>query len=140
MFGIIVASHGEYACAALKSVEMIADKQDNVLAYALTEQMSLSQLQEKITEGLNELNSKCDFVVALCDIYGGTPFNTLTKLKTMGFDFEGYAGFNMPILIDLSLSRELTREEIHARINETHSISLAQINVVEAQINDESDL
>ncbi len=76
--GILMASHGEFAKAALASAEMIAGKQENVFALALTVDKTLEDLEREVETAYTELKKNCDIVVALCDIYGGSPFNAIS--------------------------------------------------------------
>ena len=138
--GIILASHGNFAVAALESIEMIAGKQENVMAFALTVDSSAEILESAIEQGLKELQKECDQVVILCDIYGGTPFNVISKLKLRGYNFLAFTGLSLPLLIDLCLSREGNYEELENKITETHQISLTKIEPVIIDDSDDTDL
>ena len=78
--GVILASHGEFAKAALETVEMIAGKQEDVVALGLSSEMGADQFERDVCAAYDKLTSECDLVVALCDIHGGTPFNVITKV------------------------------------------------------------
>lgn len=71
--GVILASHGEFAQAALGAVEMIAGKQPDVIALGLTAEKSLESFESEMREAYETLSAECELVVTLCDIYGGTP-------------------------------------------------------------------
>lgn len=128
IFGVLVTSHGEFAKAAMESVQMIAGKQENVRTVVLREDNSFEQIENEMQLAYDELKVNCGEVVALCDIYGGTPFNVLSKLKLQGCDFVGFTGFNLPVLIDLCLSRDCSMDEVKARVKETYDMSLIEIN------------
>lgn len=130
ILGIIVASHGEFAKAAVETLEMIAGKQDNIKSVTLPENMSLEQFESKLLNVYGELAKDYSDIVILCDIYGGTPFNVLNKMKLNGYKFKGFTGFNLPILIDLSFAKDVDIEEIEERIRETHMVSLTEINPI----------
>ncbi len=127
--GIILASHGEFAKAALGSAEMLAGKQDDVYALALTVEKSLDDLEKEIADAYADLSSKCDVVVALCDIYGGSPFNAISRCMLKGMNMIGYTGLNLPILIDLLLSREISGEEVKEHVMSVHQQSVCPIEV-----------
>lgn len=136
--GIIMVSHGEFAKAALDSAQMIAGPQENVIAYALTLDKSLDDLESEITQGYEELSKKCSDVVVLCDIYGGTPFNAVSRCMLKGMNMIGFTGLSLPIVIDLLLSRNLTADEVKTKVRETHGIALSPIEV--SLVEEETDL
>lgn len=114
--GIILASHGEFAKAALGSAEMIAGKQKDVHALALRVDETLEDMEKEITEAYEDLKKRCDAVVALCDIYGGSPFNAISRCILKGMDMIAYTGLNLPLVIDLLLSRDLDVSKIEEHI------------------------
>lgn len=136
--GIILASHGEFAKAALGSAEMIAGKQENVHALALTVDKSLDQLEEEVAAAYNDLKSRCDVVIALCDIYGGSPFNAISRCLLKGMDMVAYTGLSLPIVIDLLLSREITVEEVKEHVVSVHQQAVMPIQVSLA-VDDDDD-
>lgn len=139
--GIILASHGEFAKAALGSAEMIAGKQENVHALALTVDKSLDQLEEEVAAAYNDLKSRCDVVIALCDIYGGSPFNAISRCLLKGMDMVAYTGLSLPIVIDLLLSREITVEEVKEHVVSVHQQAVMPIQVsLAADDEDDCDL
>lgn len=136
--GIILASHGEFAKAALSSAEMLAGKQDDVYALSLTVEKSLEDLEEEIAQAYTDLSSKCDVVVALCDIYGGSPFNAISRCMLKGMNMIGFTGLNLPILIDLLLSRNISADEVKEHVMSTHQQS---VNLIEVQLaSDDEDI
>lgn len=136
--GIILASHGEFAKAALGSAEMIAGKQRDVYAVSLSVDKSLEDLEKEIEEIYKKLSSKCDVIVALCDIYGGSPFNAISRCMLKGMNMVAYTGLSLPIVIDLLLSRELSEEEVKEHIISTHQIAVNPIEVKLAE--DDEDI
>lgn len=128
--GIILVSHGEFAKAALTSAEMIAGKQEDVIALGLQEDTSLEAMEEAIWDAYMQLQKRCSDVIILCDIYGGTPFNAISRNLLKGMRSIAYTGLSLPLVIDLLLSRDLQHEAISARIEETHQVSLQPIRIV----------
>ena len=90
--GVILASHGEFAQAALGAVEMIAGKQPDVIALGLTAEKSLESFESEMREAYETLSAECELVVTLCDIYGGTPFNVTTRCLLNGMNMVAYTG------------------------------------------------
>ncbi|MEA4874665.1 MAG: PTS sugar transporter subunit IIA [Anaerorhabdus sp.] len=136
----MVASHGEFAKAAVETVEMIAGPQDNTKAVVLHENMSLEQFEDSMKQAIQELKKNCEDIVIFCDIYGGTPFNVTSKLKLTGYEFLAFTGFNLPILMDLCFSRDCSLDEITERIKETHANSCTEINPIVPNEESEIDL
>ena len=62
--GVIVASHGEFARAALGSVEMVAGPQEDVRALALTADKSAETFEGEFAQAYAELKADCDLIVA----------------------------------------------------------------------------
>lgn len=136
--GILVVSHGEFAIAALASAEMIAGKQQDVIALGLREDTTLQAMEESIWDAYVCLKETCSDVIILCDIYGGTPFNAISRNILKGMRCIAYTGLSLPLLIDLLLSRDLSSANIATRIEETHRQVLQPINVcLQGVINDE---
>ena len=139
--GIILISHGEFARAALDSAQMIAGPQEDVIALALTVSKSLDEFEKEIADSYNQLILNHQDIIVLCDIYGGTPFNALSRCMLKGMSMIGFTGLNLPVLIDLLLSRELSGEEAKVKIMETHAIACMPVNVTFVEDDDDiSDL
>lgn len=141
--GVIVASHGEFARAALGSVEMVAGPQQDVRALALTADKSAETFEAEFAQAYAELKAECDLIVTICDIYGGTPFNVISRSILKGMDMVAFTGLSLPVLIELLLSRDQASDadEIRGLIEAAHAQTLAEIKVEMAQgSSDEDDL
>lgn len=139
--GIILISHSEFAKAALDSAQMITGPQEDVIALALTVSKSLDDFEKEIADSYTQLIDNHSDIIVLCDIYGGTPFNALSRCMLKGMKMIGFTGLNLPVLIDLLLSRELSGEEAKVKIMETHAIACSPVEVAFIEENDDlSDL
>lgn len=142
--GVILASHGEFAKAALGAVEMIAGKQADVATLSLTAEKSLETFEAEMKDAYAQLTSECDQVVVLCDIYGGTPFNVITRCLASGMDMIAYTGLSMPVVVELLLTRDGLEsvEDIRAQLVAAHAQAQAEIKapVVADEDEDELDL
>ena len=141
--GVIVASHGEVARAALGSVEMVAGPQQDVRALALTADKSAETFEAEFAQAYAELKAECDLIVTICDIHGGTPFNVISRSILKGMDMVAFTGLSLPVLIELLLSRDQASDadEIRGLIEAAHAQTLAEIKVEMAQeSSDEDDL
>lgn len=139
--GIILISHGEFAKAALDSAQMITGPQEDVIALALTVSKSLDDFEKEIADSYTQLIENHSDIIVLCDIYGGTPFNALSRCMLKGMKMIGFTGLNLPVLIDLLLSREISGEEAKVKIMETHAIACSPVEVAFIEESDDlSDL
>ena len=139
--GMILISHGEFAKAALGSAEMIAGPQEQIIALALTEDKSLESLESEIADAYQTLIKENDQVLALCDIYGGTPFNALLRTMLKGTPILAYTGLSLPLLIDLIFSRNMMNsiDELKNHILETQNMVLKEIELPSLDDEDEED-
>lgn len=109
--GIILISHGNYAKYAMESAEMIVGKQENYEIISVTDDKDLECVTNELTSAYERLKSDRE-VIILADIFGGTPCNACASLILKGANIEVYTGFNLPVLLELLLNREMTRDEI----------------------------
>ena len=141
-FGIVMLSHGEFAKATLGSLEMIAGKQEGVIALVLDENKSSDQLKEELLNAVNAFNSQYENTLVLSDLYGGTPFNKSLSLLLEGSDCIAFSGFNLPVALSVCLAGELDREGIKSLVIETFSQSLFDLEelVVGGEESSDTDL
>lgn len=140
--GVILASHGEFAKAALGAVEMIAGKQADVATLSLTAEKSLETFEAEMKDAYAQLSSECDQVVALCDIYGGTPFNVITRCLASGMDMIAYTGLSMPVVVELLLTRDGldSADAVRAQLVAAHAQAQVEIKAPVVSVEDEDDL
>lgn len=141
--GVILASHGEFARATLGAVEMIAGEQSDVIALGLTAEKSLETFEAEMREAYASLKANCDLVVALCDIYGGTPFNVTTRCLLNGMDMVAYTGLSMPVAVELLLTRDGldSADAVRAQLTSAHAAAQMEICApAPAASDDEDDL
>ncbi|MDO4604735.1 MAG: PTS sugar transporter subunit IIA [Helcococcus sp.] len=141
-FGVIIASHGLFSVESLKVVEMIAGKQINVDTVALEEGESLEQFREDFNTKYNHLKNKEDveFIIVFADIFGGTPFNTINRAIYEGNEMLAYAGYSLPVLLEVLTNDKLTKEKAIELIENTHSFALTRIDQIEENEDDEFEL
>ncbi|RMC40662.1 MULTISPECIES: PTS sugar transporter subunit IIA [unclassified Lactobacillus] len=124
MIGVIVCMHGNSALELVKSAEMICGKQENCYAVNFTMGESLDKLSEQLTNKIELLSQP---LICLTDLKGGTPFNTLVNLKKQYSNIEIVAGVNMPMLLELFVSRkQMTMPELLETIIEAGTAGVYQ--------------
>ena len=133
--GVILASHGEFAQAALGAVEMIAGKQPDVIALGLTAEKSLETFEAEMREAYEALNAECDLVV--------TPFNVTTRCLLNGMNMVAYTGLSMPVAVELLLTRDGldSADAVRAQLTAAHAGAQQEIKAPAPAVEaDEDDL
>lgn len=125
--GIILISHGEFAKYAMKSAEMIVGKQENYEIVSVTDDKDLQNVVEELKAVYEKVKNDRE-VIVLADIFGGTPSNSSSSLLLGGADVVVYTGFNLPVLLELLLIRELPIEEIKRRVENVYKETFINVN------------
>lgn len=125
---VILASHGRYAEGAMNCIEMVVGRQDNVEIISVTPEKGPEKVRQEVEEALKRLDTSLG-VLAFVDIIGGTPCNTLTRCVLEREDIQLYAGFNMPVLIELFMNREqVLATAVEERLVNAFHASFSNIN------------
>ena len=101
---ILLASHGEFAKAALESAEMIIGKQENFGIFSLSLNDNLDSAVKKMETVYQSLDTTRGTLV-LTDIYGGTPNNVATTLLQKKDPVQIFSGLNLPLLLEIGANR-----------------------------------
>ena len=105
MVEVIIISHGQLAKGILDASSMIIGEQEKVSTLCLTPDQSVDAFKEKLSNLLNQSNSK-EGVLILADLFGGTPANTAAAIADDKEKVEIITGINLPLLIELLSSRK----------------------------------
>jgi PTS system mannose-specific IIA component len=97
MVGIIVVSHGGFACEAVKSAAMLVGHGANIAYEGVLGTDTPETFYERVHKIIEQVDDG-DGVVALVDLFGGTPNNTVFQLKREK-NVRIVTGFNLPMLI-----------------------------------------
>ena len=124
-FGIILATHAHIGEALLEGAEMLAGKQDRVKALSLTEDTSVEQFEAQFNASYDTLRQSCDFIVVLCDIYGGSPFNVTSRTLLSGKG-NRVVGTQDGHIVDMDMEEALVK---------TKSFQMDRYQVLEALTN-----
>lgn len=109
--GIIVCGHGRFAEGLTNSVEMIAGKQADYEVVIFRDDAPFEKLQEDLENAMHSLLKSTDGVVFCCDLLGGSPFKSAMMIANDQPNCAVIVGTNLPLLLDLSLSRGMNDEE-----------------------------
>ena len=97
---VIIITHGNYGKEIIKSVEMIAGKQDNAYSFSINEDTNIEEVKKEVEALINDE----EYIYMFVDIYGGSPFNIainfLSKEKV-----HVISGFNMPMILEFFVNR-----------------------------------
>ena len=79
MVSIVLASHGKFAEGIMESGSMIFGPQENVAAVVLTPDMGPDDMHQKLLDAIATFDDQ-EHVLFLVDLWGGTPFNQVSRL------------------------------------------------------------
>ncbi len=101
MVSIVLASHGRFSEGIKESGQMIFGPQEDVEAVVLTPEMGPDDFRAKVLAAIDTFSQK-EQVLFLVDLWGGTPFNQISKLieERGGEDWVAVTGMNLPMVIE----------------------------------------
>jgi PTS system mannose-specific IIA component len=105
MFGIVVATHGEFGIEMVATLQMILGSSEGIQAIALLPSESLEGFKSKMEETLKKVDSKNEGALVLVDMIGGTPFN-VAMLTAQTHRLQVVTGVNLPMLIKLATGQD----------------------------------
>jgi mannose/fructose-specific phosphotransferase system component IIA len=120
---IFLISHGDFAKGLHNTLEMIAGHQENLFSFGLkgdvTTKIIVEEIKKEIKTG--------DFAIILGDLAGGSVCNeAMSLLSNKSCMLVG--GINLPLLIELVLSKASTPEEVKNAI-ENSRLEIKQIEI-----------
>ena len=126
MVGLVLISHGDMGKYMLKSAELIAGSQENVVTVSLMPEDSPESFQEKMISAIASVNTE-EGLLVLSDLGGGTPWictavlSRQRKMECLAILMTRPTGASLHELVELgetsgkagiiSLSRMLEQEE-----------------------------
>ena len=102
MIHVFVTSHGGMAEGMMESVEMLIGKQENLTAITFDGDMGVDELEECFQKVVVDVSEKNQYLI-LCDLKGGTPFNTASRFSFKNENIAVMYGMNLPLVITASL-------------------------------------
>lgn len=106
MIGIVIVAHGGLAREYLAAVEHVMGPQTAMRAIAIEDTHDRDAKQAEICAAANDVDQG-NGVVVVTDMFGGSPSN-LSLLACVGRDRRIVYGANLPMLIKLAKSRDLS--------------------------------
>lgn len=127
----IVASHGSFAKALVETAEMLVGKQDNIHTIC-----AYLDNNDPKTEIENILNKDDEFII-MTDIFGGSVNNIM--MKYTNDNVHVISGVNLPLLLEIILSKELAIFDLMRKINQLKNETIVYCNTRKDLVIEEED-
>lgn len=135
MVPIIISAHGNLASELIKSVEMIAGKQELCKAVNFYMGEDLDKFMDELEAGIRAFGKE---TLCLVDLRGGTPFNMLVKLCEKYPFLKIITGVNMPMLLQTVITRQ-SKMDIDELLHEVIDSGKKGIEFIQLDFIDEDD-
>lgn len=109
MVGILIVSHGNLAKAMLECVDMLVGIPEQFAGLGIENGEDPEAFYQKLREKAAELDTG-DGIVALVDLYGGTPNNNVARLS-MERNIRIITGMNLPMVMAAAMERDETSSQ-----------------------------
>lgn len=101
---IVLMGHGNYATGIESTIKLVVGPTVGVNYIDFLEEDSSETLMEKAVKVVEQ--NKENNVVFICDILGGTPFNTAVKISLENEGIGVVAGCNMNAIIEIIMMKD----------------------------------
>lgn len=126
MINILIVSHGDFGKELLKSSEIIIGKIDNIECISFNLGDNYTDLCKRVQESIERIGD--NDLIAFTDMYGGSPFNSVTKLMK-DKKFFHITGVNLPLFIDIAINKNTySMDEIAEKIIKNGKKSIVFVN------------
>lgn len=126
MINILIVSHGDFGKELLKSSEIIIGKIDNIECISFNLGDNYTDLCKRVQESIERIGN--DDLIVFTDMYGGSPFNSVTKLMK-DKKFFHITGVNLPLFIDIAINKNTySMNEIAEKIIKNGKKSIVFVN------------
>ena len=127
MINILLVTHGDYGKELLNSSEIIIGKIEDAESISFHLGENFEFLSKNVEEAIERL-SKDDDLIVFTDMYGGSPFNAVSKAMK-NRNFYHITGINFPLFIDIAVNRNsYSMEEIAEKIIKNGKKSIVFVN------------
>ena len=118
MINVVVATHGEMARGLQDPIRMVAGAFEGFHSIVFTEESGIDALRDQFKSVMTVIDKEHQWLI-LCDIMGGSPFNVASEFSYQNEDVSVYYGVNLPLTIEILLSREgKSLEEMNASLTD----------------------
>lgn len=127
MINILLVTHGDFGKELLNSSEIIIGRIENAESISFNLGENYEHLSKKVDESIERLSNNDDLIV-FTDMYGGSPFNAVSKAMK-NKKFYHITGVNFPLFIDIAVSRNsYSMSEIAEKIIKNGKKSIVFLN------------
>lgn len=135
---LMLMSHGDFATELMRSLEFIIGKQDNYDTLGVHLDDQIDDLRMQMFEKIDNLDTEAGLIV-FTDIVSGTPMN-LAGLLLERDNVLLCSGMNLPVLLEVSLNREKTVEELKELIKDVYQNGMVMRTNADISEEDADDL
>lgn len=130
MIKIVLISHGPFCEGLLKSLQMIAGPQKDVFALPLVEGENPDDYRLQLDELLSTDEAKYEGTLVLCDLKGGTPYNS-AAFVSQKHKMSLVTGMNIPMAITVITSRmeDSSLDELTKLATNEQSIGIENVDL-----------
>ncbi len=126
MIKILVVTHGNLGKEFINSSQFIMGPVEGVESISFSPGDSYEQLCKSV--GAYIENIRDDNLIVFTDMYGGSPFNAVSKFMK-NRDFFHITGINLPLYIDIVINKDTySMEEIAEKIIKNGKKSMVFVN------------
>lgn len=105
MLAVILSGHGGFASGIEQALNQIIGEPENFCAIDFPVAMSTDQLEARMREAINSLDTN-EGLVFMTDLLGGTPFRTAAMISQERDDVEVLTGTNLQMAAEMLLERD----------------------------------
>ena len=135
MIGIVLVSHGRLADELVNALQHVVGAQENIATVCIQTDDDMEQRRRDIIDTIASVDEG-DGVVALTDMFGGTPSNLAISVMTET-GVEVIAGVNLPMLIQLAQARRTS--DLAGAVAEAQEAGRKYINVASQLLADRDE-
>lgn len=135
---LMLMSHGDFATELMRSLEFIIGKQDNYDTLGVHLDDQIDDLRMQMFEKIDNLDTEAGLII-FTDIVSGTPMN-LAGLLLERDNVLLCSGMNLPVLLEVSLNREKTVEELKELIKDVYQNGMVMRTNADISEEDADDL
>lgn len=134
---IVLVSHGEQSKGMLNSVQMLLGPQENIAAYSLYPEQSVSDLTDQLRSEVETYGA--ENIIFMSELKLGSPFNAVVSL-TRDHDVYHISGTNLATLMTVITERDdedATAENVCIAAMETAQDSIVDVRMM---LSEETDM
>ena len=134
---IVLVSHGEQSKGMLNSVQMLLGPQENIVAYSLYPEQSVSDLTDQLRSEVETYGA--ENIIFMSELKLGSPFNAVVSL-TRDHDVYHISGTNLATLMTVITERDdedATAENVCIAAMETAQDSIVDVRMM---LSEETDM